>query len=1283
MQIFVLGMHRSGTSALARVLNFLGCRFGVEETRTGANEESARESWERRDVRRINDEVLLRAGNDWSRVSDFDPSRIDNDLVSFYQRSMAEIVRNMDAHRPWFVNEPRLCLTFPLWRPVLEMPVCIHIFRNPLAVARSLETHNAIPIPAGLALWERYNASALEASKGTKRLAASYERLMSSPLEVVRHITDELQGLGYEFRQPQEADPYAFLDHDPQRQRGNPPDWRSVASESQRDLYEWLVEAESSGLETDAEAPGFDPSNAEALREYERLAGQTVVGSSPAAARPATADDAQARIAKLVEELSRYRARQDSLEREAIALTETLRNKDRELHLAATEKTRQKRHIVALERLLDEAIEDVRLILSSRRWRLGNTVLSFHRWLLGRHNPPTAVDHLLESLGKAGRYRFDRSPATGKPAQTSEDVNVATQDPREMASPRHRGMASPRHVTEHHHPPAAPTQARNASTARAPVRPSRVTVLVLAWDVGHNPLGRAYLLAEALSRSYEVVLAGFQFPRYGKSVWKPLRGLPFRIVSIPGSSFPDFQQTLDALARRVDADVVIACKGRLPSIQAGLMIKAVRNRPLIVDIDDYELAFFQNREPLDDPSTQPSEALQEPFEEAWTRYAENLLGAADRILVSNPRLQNKFGGVVVPHARDERSFRPDRIDRTTARKQLGLEANLKVVMFVGTPRPHKGVLEVLAAVKQAGKRHPCCFVIVGKPPDMAFEEILKREGGDTLRLIPDQPFHRLPGILAAADLVCVLQNPDDEIADYQFPAKIVDAMAMEVPVLATDVPPLKGLIEQGAIDPVTRASLAERIAWWLDVPEEDRAHQVERARAAFLASYSYRAISRTLVDVVEGCLAAPCPLPGEAVDFLNAQADRYPCRDAAGDGLDVVMFWKQGDTGLYGRRFDMLVDRLARHPDIRRIAVFDAPFSVGSIWEDRHDTATTHHREVCGDKLIRRWGLADGKKVSHHVFLFDNHGRLSHGNHPPESYFPEFVADELEGANIDPRESVFWYCPLFREIEAVDVRFKPRLKVVDVIDDQRTWSERSDEERLTLTHRYRTMLADADIAFANCETVREAMSAFAPDIAVLPNGFDLDPVPEDPDGERFARFLALEGPLLGLAGNLEAKTDTALLERLARERPNYQLVLVGSTHTYVDIRRLDEYDNVFFAGVVRYPEVKTWIKRFDVALLPHLDTEQTRSMHPLKLLVYASLGVRTVATRGQNLGDLEPFVDVADDHDAFLKAVDNAVAGRNPPDANALKETMESNSWERRVDEIMSRIHGKLRHARR
>src|SRR5262245_51808080 len=125
------------------------------------------------------------------------------------------------------------------------------------------------------------------------------------------------------------------------------------------------------------------------------------------------------------------------------------------------------------------------------------------------------------------------------------------------------------------------------------------SVLVIAWDAGHNCIGRAYMLAEALQRiARHVVLVGFQFPRYGKAVWEPIRDARIPTVVLPGEEFPRFQDRLEALAERMRADVVIACKPRLPSLQLGSLIKRRHGSLLVIDVDDYELSFFKDQSAL-------------------------------------------------------------------------------------------------------------------------------------------------------------------------------------------------------------------------------------------------------------------------------------------------------------------------------------------------------------------------------------------------------------------------------------------------------------------------------------------------------------------------------------------------------------------------------------------------------------------------------------------------------------------------------------------------------------
>ena len=196
MQVFVLGMHRSGTSALARVLNLMGLYFGGENIGTGRSSENVKGFWERRDVRDLNDAILAAASADWDVVSDLDLDGLPAESKAGYVSAAADVVLTLDGHRPWFVKEPRLCVLYPIWHQVLETPFAIHIHRNPLAVARSLERRNGIPIPAGLALWEYYNARALSATDGVPRHFLGYEDLMGEPDSVL----ESLHGFPHERR---------------------------------------------------------------------------------------------------------------------------------------------------------------------------------------------------------------------------------------------------------------------------------------------------------------------------------------------------------------------------------------------------------------------------------------------------------------------------------------------------------------------------------------------------------------------------------------------------------------------------------------------------------------------------------------------------------------------------------------------------------------------------------------------------------------------------------------------------------------------------------------------------------------------------------------------------------------------------------------------------------------------------------------------------------------------------------------------------------------------------
>ena len=241
MQVFVLGMHRSGTSAFARVLNLMGLYFGGEEVGIGRSAENEKGFWERRDVRALNDAMLFEAGCDWDCLSSLNIDALPTQQRARYVALAGDIVLKLDAHRPWFVKEPRLCALFPIWRAASETPICVHVFRNPLEVASSLRERNGVPLQVGLALWEAYNIRALAGAAGLPRLCASFEGLLQRPVATAGTIHAALQELGdYPLRLPTEPELTRFLDRRMHRRRHSEDELRSVANVGQLAVYDLL-----------------------------------------------------------------------------------------------------------------------------------------------------------------------------------------------------------------------------------------------------------------------------------------------------------------------------------------------------------------------------------------------------------------------------------------------------------------------------------------------------------------------------------------------------------------------------------------------------------------------------------------------------------------------------------------------------------------------------------------------------------------------------------------------------------------------------------------------------------------------------------------------------------------------------------------------------------------------------------------------------------------------------------------------------------------------------------
>jgi hypothetical protein len=152
--IVVLGMHRSGTSCITRMVNLCGASLGGSII--APNSSNKRGHWESDEGLAINDLILRFSGGSWDRP----PCELR--AAPFIRLKMRGFLGRLHRSGTAVWKDPRTVMTFPLWRPLLRRCIVLATIRHPVSVARSLARRDGLELARGLALWRDYNSQLLE-----------------------------------------------------------------------------------------------------------------------------------------------------------------------------------------------------------------------------------------------------------------------------------------------------------------------------------------------------------------------------------------------------------------------------------------------------------------------------------------------------------------------------------------------------------------------------------------------------------------------------------------------------------------------------------------------------------------------------------------------------------------------------------------------------------------------------------------------------------------------------------------------------------------------------------------------------------------------------------------------------------------------------------------------------------------------------------------------------------------------------------------------------------------
>jgi hypothetical protein len=218
MQIIVLGAPRSGSSLITRLINMMGAFFDTGHASIGFSDENPRGFWERSDVIACNDRLLSLQQCRWDRLARWKPlshatSRKATKSSDTAAHDIEEVLRILNANRPWVIKDPRLCMTLPHWRPKLEKPVMVCVHRDPLEVALSLQARHRFSIAHGLAMWEYYTIHMLNGLADLPVIHVSHHDLIREPIATTKRLHAALEKAGVEgLRIPSEQEITTFID---------------------------------------------------------------------------------------------------------------------------------------------------------------------------------------------------------------------------------------------------------------------------------------------------------------------------------------------------------------------------------------------------------------------------------------------------------------------------------------------------------------------------------------------------------------------------------------------------------------------------------------------------------------------------------------------------------------------------------------------------------------------------------------------------------------------------------------------------------------------------------------------------------------------------------------------------------------------------------------------------------------------------------------------------------------------------------------------------------------
>src|SRR5215216_3280524 len=252
--VCITGMHRSGTSVVARLLHECGLDLGPESDLLVADRHNLDGYWENRRFVAVSEGILERLGAAWDVLPEVAEGWETDEALAPLYASATELVAEYALPEPWGWKDPRCSLVMPFWQrvvPDLNVVVCL---RNPMDVLLSMQRRGSTSATLGARLWTEYNRRLVAAVPPERRVITRYEHYFEDP---EAELTRVLRRVGMTVEDDRLGAAVARINPRLRHHETQPGGlWQLGLDEDTKRLYAGLVDEARDGAPVDGESAG-------------------------------------------------------------------------------------------------------------------------------------------------------------------------------------------------------------------------------------------------------------------------------------------------------------------------------------------------------------------------------------------------------------------------------------------------------------------------------------------------------------------------------------------------------------------------------------------------------------------------------------------------------------------------------------------------------------------------------------------------------------------------------------------------------------------------------------------------------------------------------------------------------------------------------------------------------------------------------------------------------------------------------------------------------------------